>query len=404
MSAALVCPPGGYCGATGLSSPTECDQGKFCAEGTTSSTAQQSCQAGYFCPKGSAAPTPCPVGYVCASGGMNAPTLCTQGRYCDVTGLSDLSAKLCQAGHYCPTGSKVATQFICPLGSYCLQGVAEPTGCPERRFCGTLGLQTSAGSGECIAGFYCPVTGLSSAFPDAYVASAFFALRVRDFAIHFFHVHPQKPSSILLPHRRHQLPVPGRLDMWRGSDRRNAVPDGLVLPAAENERGHAVRGRLVLLGPGPFDRQWSVSRRLLLPGELDRQQSARVRGGHVLPDRLERAHAVPGGLVLRGRARRHVGRVPRGLLLRATLVGRHAKRVSDRVVLHGRPERAHPVPAGPRVRRPANDELGAVHGGQVLQLDRSGRRVGLVVRVRSIFLSARKLAFHLVCSWILFWG
>ncbi len=158
------------------------------------------------------------------------------------------------------------------------------------------------------------------------------------------------------------------------------MPHCVLLPDAENDDGHGVRGRLVLHGQRSVGRQRPVSRRTLLPGQLDRRQSARVRRGHLLSDRVERAHAVPGGLVLHRRPRRHVGHVPAGPLLRAVVVRRHAERVPSRDLLHGRTERGDRVPARPNVSVAVDDDVDDLHGGHVLRLDGIGGRDGLLVR------------------------
>ena len=37
-------------------------------------------------------------------------------------------------GYYCPGGSSIATDIICPIGKYCPEGSAEPQDCPPASY------------------------------------------------------------------------------------------------------------------------------------------------------------------------------------------------------------------------------------------------------------------------------
>ena len=58
-------------------------------------------------------PSPCPGGYLCTTGSVNA-TVCPSGFYCP----PQTSAALpCPSSHYCPPGSP--SPLLCPRGTYC---------------------------------------------------------------------------------------------------------------------------------------------------------------------------------------------------------------------------------------------------------------------------------------------
>ncbi|MDR1071565.1 MAG: hypothetical protein LBL21_02915, partial [Rickettsiales bacterium] len=68
----------------------------------------------------------CGAGYYCELGSINA------------TGHDGYSGNYdhkCAAGYYCPLGSSVATEIICPTGSFCLEKSGAPTVCPANSYC-----------------------------------------------------------------------------------------------------------------------------------------------------------------------------------------------------------------------------------------------------------------------------
>ncbi|CDJ29124.1 Cast multi-domain protein, related [Eimeria mitis] len=132
----LKCPAGYYCDTTGLSSPAgACPAGKYCPEGTDSPTNAKDCTTGHMCPEGSAAPVPCPRG-------TKQP------------GEGQASCISCDAGYYCPAGTKwkEPTTF-CKHGEVCPPGSAAPQDCPPNHFCNTIKLAEP--SGPCSGGFIC---------------------------------------------------------------------------------------------------------------------------------------------------------------------------------------------------------------------------------------------------------
>ena len=87
---------------------------------------------------------------------------CSAGFYCQNPGLSQPTGP-CQPGFYCPGNETISLpdppNFLCPPGSYCLEGSSQPVGCPAGES------QPDAGKWFCTpcpAGYYC----LSSTIPD----------------------------------------------------------------------------------------------------------------------------------------------------------------------------------------------------------------------------------------------
>lgn len=65
------------------------------------------CPPAHYCPKGSVGPVPCPAG-----------------TYTNLTGQSVCSR--CLAGYYCTERTENFTQFPCPPGFYCPDGIVDP--------------------------------------------------------------------------------------------------------------------------------------------------------------------------------------------------------------------------------------------------------------------------------------
>lgn len=98
----------------------------------------------------------CPEGYYC-DGTIQNNTFCS-------TGVQNPTP--CQPGYYCPNGTKYATEFGCPNGTYSdqsyLKQASECITCPGGKYCGQEGL--SAPSGDCHGGYVC-ILGATSATP-----------------------------------------------------------------------------------------------------------------------------------------------------------------------------------------------------------------------------------------------
>lgn len=135
----LNCPPGKYCGSTGLSAPSGlCASGYFCLASAIEisppandliSNRWGKCPIGYYCPTGTAYPFPCPIGTYSATeqlGASTSCTTCTAGSYCETTGLT-APTNLCDAGYYCPTGVSTSRPdaYKCTPGNMCVAGTTD---------------------------------------------------------------------------------------------------------------------------------------------------------------------------------------------------------------------------------------------------------------------------------------
>ena len=150
---AVTCPAGYYC------------PGDF---------QKYACGAGNYCPPGSNATNPVPAGFAprnldwaLTTNDLIEP--CPAGRYCP----GDRTMPVCGGSStYCPAGSSAprsvgagnysvgntpvnrTAEVPCNPGQYCALGV--PIDCPAGAYGSTVGLATSACSGNCTAGYYCP--------------------------------------------------------------------------------------------------------------------------------------------------------------------------------------------------------------------------------------------------------
>ena len=111
---------GKYSGS-GASTCTLCDPGKYSTSSSRTSSCTEPCSAGYYCPAGSSSATQnkCPAGTFSSSGASSC-TQCAAGRYgraATVRTASDCDGP-CSAGYYCPAGSSIPTQNLCPAGTY----------------------------------------------------------------------------------------------------------------------------------------------------------------------------------------------------------------------------------------------------------------------------------------------
>jgi len=164
VSSCTLCTAGKYCEGEGLLEPSgNCSAGYYCGGGSSSmepndngaspsyeyslsgedvcvvavnsSTINDICPPGHYCPEGSRSPIQCPPGTNSSVSGLWNATQCspcTAGYYCPLNGTVTATRK-CLEGYYCPAGTSVLgtnTHLLCPTGSYCPFGSAEPTPCP----------------------------------------------------------------------------------------------------------------------------------------------------------------------------------------------------------------------------------------------------------------------------------
>ena len=170
----LACDAGRYCDESGLDAPAGvCHAGFYCSSTATTprpANASQGggmCPAGTYCPAGVSAPLYCEDGTLpTAPGSM----ICPSGYYCDHdvdvdTGVVTINAAVaCPSGHYCLNGTRYATQYPCPSGTYNPDTASGSStacvDCPAGEHCSGTG--NAATAGTCDPGYYCPAASTSS--------------------------------------------------------------------------------------------------------------------------------------------------------------------------------------------------------------------------------------------------
>uniref|UniRef100_A0A286XEQ6 Uncharacterized protein n=1 Tax=Cavia porcellus TaxID=10141 RepID=A0A286XEQ6_CAVPO len=169
-SECLPCPPGHFCAASGLTSPSGlCAPGYFCLVGVTSPTPTGLledgglCPQGHFCPWGTSLPLPCPAGSYNSLLGQASCFSCPAGYYCPEN-ITDYREYPCPPGFYCPQGTKYATQFPCPRGYYNPDSLTHSLDsclpCPPGHYCSQENLTQA--SGPCDAGWFCVLAAWTS--------------------------------------------------------------------------------------------------------------------------------------------------------------------------------------------------------------------------------------------------
>jgi hypothetical protein len=213
-----LCPPGTYGADDGLHSQAcsgPCEAGHYCPPASTHPRQLECGHPGVFCPAASGEPLPARDGHYTVGTGlgtMHAERECLPGSYCKdgVKRLCDFGhwgnkygmnvstcIGLCAAGHYCPEGSISPTEVQCgdankycpgegtykptlvdkghysiggnqstrdaqtiaPVGSFAQNGILYL--CPAGRYGASQGMHTSACSGVCSRGYFCPAGSLS---------------------------------------------------------------------------------------------------------------------------------------------------------------------------------------------------------------------------------------------------
>ncbi|GMF24118.1 unnamed protein product [Phytophthora lilii] len=153
------CPAGVYGAEEGLRTKlcsAPCPEGFYCPEGTA--TPIECGSADKYCPLGSERPLPVPEGHYALGG---EPTVrrrssirpCNPGSFC-VFGAS----QRCPAGTFGAIArlASSACSGPCPVGYYCPQASIQPIPCPAGTFGATAGLTDASCSGICPIGYTCP--------------------------------------------------------------------------------------------------------------------------------------------------------------------------------------------------------------------------------------------------------
>eukprot|EP00606_Chrysophyceae_sp_TOSAG23-5_P001356 GSChrysophyteH2.ASY1.ANO1.1387.1 assembled CDS len=120
-----------------------------------------SCQAGYYCPDGTSTVNqyPCPAGTYSDSVSLTGVAECTdtEAGYTSPQASTASDKVDCNNGYYCPLKTPSGSDIACPAGRYSntrgLTQASECTNCPAGSYCLS---GTTAITGACAAGFYCP--------------------------------------------------------------------------------------------------------------------------------------------------------------------------------------------------------------------------------------------------------
>ena len=173
------CPPGTFnseVGSTRQENCRPCPFGKYCPGYAISDQAENlpDCPAGFYCAAGTFNPneTPCPRGYKCPKGDVDAPIPChgfegnaDGGFYQDALGSDD--CKVCPEGYFCldksETENGIIYPFVCPVGHFCPAGTSDYDQ-PERKcqpgtYGSIEGLTTIDQCTPCWGGYYCDEMG-----------------------------------------------------------------------------------------------------------------------------------------------------------------------------------------------------------------------------------------------------
>ena len=170
-SQCTLCWAGRFCSVSGLSNPDgKCDPGYYCKGGAFLSnpndgTTGSICTAGGVCPQGSIYPQPCLPGTYGATAGLTSTSQCTNcpvTKYC-LGEVNNVPTGLCQAGYYCPLGSKTATEQAATPGHYTGSGQSSETQCPAGSYSPDYATATSCTT--CPAGYMCAL-GDAQTFTD----------------------------------------------------------------------------------------------------------------------------------------------------------------------------------------------------------------------------------------------
>lgn len=157
---ASMCPGGRYGSQKGLTTPLcsgPCKPGYFCREGSISNQ-QNSCRGSsrYYCPAESSKISIVDVGYYTVDNSMQ--VICPMGSYC-LNGIK----YYCLSGTFGSSVGLISSSCtdVCPVGYYCPKGSSKPIECPAGKFGNTTGLDSEECSGDCELGYWCTSGSIS---------------------------------------------------------------------------------------------------------------------------------------------------------------------------------------------------------------------------------------------------
>jgi hypothetical protein len=166
-----LCPPGQYGDRSGLPNATcsgPCTAGHTCLGGSLTPT-EVPCPPGQFSLAGAWACSPCPPGrYGSESAAPTANCLgpCDPGRFGAVGGFFQSQCQgPCSAGWSCVAGSTSSQEAPCTPGQYSLQAASSCVACPGGKYGGTPRLTSPECSGNCTAGYFCPLGSVNATSP-----------------------------------------------------------------------------------------------------------------------------------------------------------------------------------------------------------------------------------------------
>ena len=140
ISDCLPCTEGKYCPGLGNTKPfAECDPGFYCPPGQQQSQ-PFSCTKGHYCERGSPKPVVCQSGRYQDEIQKDSCKICPSGYYCDnKDDLSSFNSYVCPKGYFCPNGTRYATEFGCPNGTYgnetLFHSAEQCISCPPGKYC-----------------------------------------------------------------------------------------------------------------------------------------------------------------------------------------------------------------------------------------------------------------------------
>jgi len=187
---------GGFYGARGAT----CDEKRTCL-GDVSENCTDLCEEGYLCPAGSSSPRQQPCGspeFYCPQGSerrvkvkdgfYSTPTIDMYERFYNPSSslgmlrnitlekreseMHRTSESFCEPAYFCEKGLKYACSEFgsygiskglktkicngpCPIGFFCLPGIAKPMPCPAGSFGNRMGEKRPTCEGLCSPGYYC---------------------------------------------------------------------------------------------------------------------------------------------------------------------------------------------------------------------------------------------------------
>ena len=171
---AITCPPGTYQPSTSQSTASAClpcIATDYCSTRGLNSP-NSACPLGYYCPLGTAAGLsyPCPAGNRCP-GNTQSPERCPDTTYQRLPGQG--SCNTCPERFYCKNNNDDDAQNpkICPIGKYCAAGTL-PVDCIAGTFNPREGMSKQAECEPCPPGKICSVSGLD--MPDKSCTAGYF--------------------------------------------------------------------------------------------------------------------------------------------------------------------------------------------------------------------------------------